>query len=76
MSRGDRYTEGGVRRILSMRKKEPEIDRPTVYYTSRGERYVKAEELLRSTRGRDAVKRMVDFANRQNDRKSSGRTPE
>ena len=59
-----------------MRKKEPEIDRPTVYYTSRGERYVKAEELLRSTRGRDAVKRMVDFANRQNDRKSSGRTPE
>ena len=59
-----------------MRKKEPEIDRPTVYYTSRGERYVKAEELLRSTRGRDAVKRMADFANRQNDRKSSGRTPE
>ena len=48
-----------------MKKKEPQIDRPRVYYTSRGERYVKAEELLQSTRGRDAVKRMAAFAKRQ-----------
>jgi hypothetical protein len=27
-----------------MKKREPEIDRPRAYYTSRGERYVKAEE--------------------------------
>ena len=53
-----------------MKKREPEIDRPRVYYTSRGERYVKAEELLQSTRGRDAVKRMAAFAKRQSDRKS------
>ena len=54
-----------------MGKREPETDRPKVHYTSRGERYVKAEELLRSTRGRDAVKRMADFANKQASRKSS-----
>lgn len=54
-----------------MGKMGPEIDRPTVYYTSRGERYVKAEELLRSARGREAVKRMADFANKQSDRKAS-----
>ena len=35
-----------------MGKREPETDRPKVHYTSRGERYVKAEELLLSTRGR------------------------
>ena len=57
-----------------MGKKEPETDRPRVYYTSRGERYVNADELLRSTRGRDAVKRMADFANRQRERKASEST--
>ena len=62
---------GTARRIVAMKKREPEIDRPRVYYTSRGERYVKAEELLQSTRGRDAVKRMAAFKpSRQSDRKS------
>lgn len=48
-----------------MARNETGTDGPTIYYTSRGERYVKAEELLRSPRGRDAVKRMADFANKQ-----------
>ena len=54
-----------------MGKREPETDRPKVHYTSRGERYVKAEELLLSTRGREAVRKMADFANKQANRKSS-----
>lgn len=54
-----------------MGKKEPEIDRPKVHYTSQGVRYVKAEELLRSKSGRDAVKKMAAFAKRQRERKAS-----
>lgn len=45
-----------------MSKKETENERPKIYVTSRGERYVKAEELLTSKRGREALERMAAFA--------------
>lgn len=45
-----------------MSKKEIENERPKIYVTSRGERYVKAEELLTSKRGREALERMAAFA--------------
>lgn len=45
-----------------MSKKETENERPKIYVTSRGERYVKAEELLTSKRGREAVEKMAKFA--------------
>ena len=53
-----------------MSKKEQDNDRPRIYVTPRGERYVKADELLRSVRGRAAVKKMAVFANKLNARKS------
>ena len=45
-----------------MSRKEPENERPKIYVTARGERYVKAEELLTSKRGREALERMAAFA--------------
>ncbi len=45
-----------------MSKKETENERPKIYVTSRGERYVKAEDLLTSKRGREALERMAAFA--------------
>jgi hypothetical protein len=40
-------------------------ERPKIYVTKRGERYVKADELLRSERGRDRVKAMATLADKQ-----------
>lgn len=37
-------------------------DRPKIYVTRRGERYVKADELLRSKRGRAQLEKMKKFA--------------
>ena len=45
-----------------MSRKEPENERPKIYVTARGERYIKAEELLTSKRGREALERMAAFA--------------
>lgn len=39
-------------------------DRPKIYVTRRGERYVKADELLRSKRGRAQLEKMVEFSKR------------
>ena len=38
---------------------------PKIYVTPLGARYVKADELLRSERGREAVKKMADLALRR-----------
>ena len=54
-----------------MSKKEPENDRPKIYVTERGERYVKADELLKSKRGREAVKKMATFAEEHRRRSKS-----
>lgn len=54
-----------------MSRKEPENERPKIYVTSRGVRYVKAEELLTSKRGREAVKKMAAFAESLHTSKSS-----
>lgn len=37
-------------------------ERPKIYVTKRGERYVKADELLRSKRGRAQLEKMNQFA--------------
>lgn len=39
-------------------------ERPKIYVTRRGERYVKADELLRSKRGRAQLEKMVAFSKR------------
>lgn len=39
-------------------------ERPKIYVTRRGERYVKADELLRSKRGRAQLEKMVEFSKR------------
>ena len=49
-------------------------ERPEVYVTHNGARYVKADELLYSKQGRAAVKRMAEFARRQGI--PSGKPPE
>ena len=55
-----------------MSKKEPENDRPKIYVTARGERYVEAKDVLTSKRGREVVEKMAKFAYKQSaDRKSS-----
>ena len=47
-------------------KGRPEVSKgPKIYVTPLGARYVKADELLRSERGREAVKKMADFALRR-----------
>lgn len=45
-----------------MSKEETEHERPKIYVTARGERYIKAEELLTSKRGREALEKMAEFA--------------
>lgn len=45
-----------------MSRKEPENERPKIYVTARGERYIKADELLTSKRGREALEKMAEFA--------------
>ncbi len=36
-------------------------ERPDVYFTNSGTMYVKADELLKSKRGQDAVNKMAQF---------------
>lgn len=45
--------------------KELPRERPKIYVTSRGARYVKADELLRSERGRAVVDAMAKLRFRQ-----------
>lgn len=50
-------------------------ERPKIYFTARGERYVKAGELLRSKRGRAVVKKMAGFAKKQQTQQSPKASP-
>ena len=43
----------------SLEKSVSDEDRPKIYVTSRGARYVKADELLRSKRARSEIDAMV-----------------
>ena len=42
--------------------KENASDRPKIYFTSRGERYIDGGELLRSKKGRKVIKEMTAFS--------------
>ena len=42
--------------------KENNSDRPKIYFTSRGERYIDGGELLRSKKGRKIIKEMTAFS--------------
>ena len=45
-----------------MSKNKPENDGPKIHVTWRGERYVKAEEVLNSKRGRELIEKTAKFA--------------
>lgn len=45
-----------------MSKSKPENDGPKIHVTWRGERYVKAEEVLNSKRGRELIEKTARFA--------------
>ena len=49
------------------------LKEPKIYVTPLGSRYVKADELLRSEKGREAVKKMADLALRRERESESSR---
>ena len=51
----------GWKTLFRRRARREAKDRPRVYITRLGRRYIKADELLRSERGREAVARMAAF---------------
>lgn len=59
-----------------MPKDEQDLpERPKIYVTRKGERYVKADELLRSKRGRERLEAMNELANRMRRRAAKGSAP-
>lgn len=48
-------------------------DRPTIYVTSRGARYVKADELLHSKRARSEIDAMAEFDIKQDSTPASSK---
>lgn len=55
--------------------KDDAPERPKIYVTRKGERYVKADELLRSKRGRERLAAMNKLANRMRRRAAKGSAP-
>lgn len=52
--------------------KDDARERPKIYVTRKGERYVKADELLRSKRGRERLAAMNKLADRMRRRAAKG----
>ena len=66
MATGRNYEKGADMAVESDKEEaNASSERPKIYVTNRGERYVKADELLRSERGRDRVKAMAALAAKQ-----------
>ena len=62
-------------RTLGRRPKQQPTDqlkeRPKIYVTPLGARYIKAQDLLQSRRGRQVVKRMIKLFGKKQDNSSS-----